>query len=109
MEYDENNEDEKDDGYKKDIKALRIKKNCKVKRVDLVVGGDHGQRKFRMVVKIICRDISNKILDSWVVKIAHVDCKHDTNEIRQKTIAPSLNADLKMLCNGRSVLELYLT
>ena len=43
--------------------------------VDLVIGGDHGQRKFRMMMKVIIRKLDMKKMDEFVLKIGHVDCK----------------------------------
>ena len=31
------------------------------------MGGDHGQRKFQMVIKIIARSIDDDIVDHWVI------------------------------------------
>ena len=52
--------------------------NESIHNVDLVLGGDHGQKKFRMVMKIIVRKETMEIIDEWTIKIAHIDCKHDT-------------------------------
>ena len=75
-----------------------------IKKFDFVMGGDHGQRKFRMVLKIIGRAGDNTIVDSWVIKVAHIDCVKDTYEVLKKTISESLNACLnKLLANGMKV------
>ena len=68
-----------------------------IRSVDLVIGGDHGARKFRMIMKIIVRDELQKSLDSWTMKIGHIDCVHDSYEILRATIMPSLNNELKEL------------
>jgi hypothetical protein len=38
-----------------------------ISKFDFVMGGDHGQRKFRMVIKIIARSIDDDIVDHWVI------------------------------------------
>jgi len=52
--------------------------------VDLVLGGDHGQRKFRMVVKVIVRKNNMETIKSWPVKTGHIDCKKDNYHVIQK-------------------------
>jgi len=66
-----------------------------INSIDLVLGGDHGQEKFQMVMKIICRDELQNIVDEWVVKIAHIDCQKDTYQVLRETIMPKLNEYLK--------------
>jgi hypothetical protein len=41
-----------------------------IHKFDFVLGGDHGQRQFRMVMKIIARAADDTVLDSWVIKVA---------------------------------------
>ena len=53
--------------------------------VDLVLGGDYGQRKFRMLIKIIVRKESMKVIE-WTVKIAHIDCKKNYQVLQQTII-----------------------
>jgi hypothetical protein len=76
--------------------------------IDLVMGGDHGQQKFRMVMKIICRGTgpNDKTLkDQHVIKIAHVlDCVHDKYNVLRDTIAPPLdNCLIRLLQEGVTV------
>jgi hypothetical protein len=75
-----------------------------INNVDLVLGGDHGQRKFRMVVKVVVRKGSMKAIDSWPVKIGHIDCKKDSYHVLQSTIAPHLNNDLKTIKESKLLL-----
>jgi hypothetical protein len=75
--------------------------------IDLVVGGDHGQEWFRMLAKVIARDENKKIIDKFVIKVAHIDCKKDTNHILRDMITPSLNCNLKELTGRRKVVCLY--
>ena len=70
--------------------------------VDLVIGGDHGQRKFRMVLKIICRKEDMSVIDSWVVKIGHIDCKKDTYDVLKQTIIPFINHDINKLIEQKA-------
>jgi hypothetical protein len=49
--------------------------------INLVLGGDYGQQKFRMVMKIICRREDMEIINQWKIKIGYVDCKKDTYEV----------------------------
>jgi hypothetical protein len=49
--------------------------------MDVVLGGDHGQGKFRSLIKIILRDDAGKQLKSMAMKVGHIDCTKDTHEI----------------------------
>ena len=71
-----------------------------IDNVDLVLGGDHGQGVFRALFKVIIRDQNKVIIDSFVVKVGHIDCKKDTYEVLKNTIAPDLDNDLKELKLG---------
>jgi hypothetical protein len=75
--------------------------------IDLVVGGDHGQERFRMLAKVIARDENEKIIDKFVMKLTHIDCKKDTYQVLRDTITPSLNRDLKELTGGGGKLFAY--
>ena len=63
----------------------------------MVVGGDHGQEKFRNVFKYITRNKDGKNITSYVIKNGHIDHKKDTYEIFQQTLATPLNNDLEYL------------
>jgi hypothetical protein len=76
-------------------------------KVDIVIGGDHGQKKFRMVAKIICRNGNDDVIDSWVIKIGHIDHNNETYDILRRTITPQLNNDINKLLEGNKVLNLY--
>ena len=69
-------------------------------KMDLVVGGDHGQRMFRMLVKIILRKEDSTKIDEFVIKIGHIDCKKDLYEVLKNTVCPAINNDLKGLLSG---------
>ena len=74
---------------------------------DLVLGGDHGQRKFRMLIKVILRRSSMEVIEEWPVKIAHIDCKKETYQILQQTIMPFINCDLRKLKDNNIELLLF--
>ena len=69
----------------------------KLSKIDMVIGGDHGQDKFRNVCKYIMRNKDGKNMTSYVIKNGHIDHKKDTYEIFQHTLATPLNNDLKYL------------
>jgi hypothetical protein len=75
--------------------------------IDLVVGGNHKQERFRIVPKVIARDEENTIIGKFVIKLAHIDCKKDTYHVLRDTTIPSLNHDLKALTGGKKVICLY--
>ena len=75
--------------------------------VDLVVGGDHGQRMFRMLIKVILRKEDKKKIDEFVLKVGHIDCKKDTYEVIKNTISPTLNDDMKALLSGEKKLLIF--
>ena len=54
-------------------------------KIDIVVGGYHGQGNFRSVGKFIVRDKEGINKDSYVIKNGHIDCTKDTYEIFQKS------------------------
>ena len=63
----------------------------------IVVGGDHGQGKFRYVSKFILRDISFNKLKSYVIKNAHIDCEKDTYDVLNDLIEKPFNEEMKLL------------
>ena len=52
-----------------------------ISTIDIVVGGDYVQGKFRSICKFILRDINVKNLNSYVRKNAHIDCKKDIYDV----------------------------
>ena len=68
-----------------------------IQSVDLVIGGDHGQGKFRCVMKIILRDETGKNIDSYCIKIGHIDCDKDTYDVLKNSITGPLNEDIKLI------------
>jgi len=65
-------------------------------QADIVVGGDHGQRRFRAVIKLILRNNGNNIISPYsvVIRVGNIECRKDTREVLQKTIGPLLNDSL---------------
>jgi hypothetical protein len=63
--------------------------------MDVVLGGDHGQGKFRSVIKIILRDGAGKQVDTMVMKVGHIDCTKDTYDVLKSSVAGPLNESMK--------------
>jgi hypothetical protein len=65
----------------------------------IVVSGDHGQRRFRAVIKfILCNNGNNTINPySVVIRVGNIECRKDTREVLQKTIVPLLNDSLHLV------------
>ena len=68
-----------------------------ISTIDIVVGDDLGQGKFRSVYKFILRDINVKNLDSYIIKNAHIGCDKDTHDFFEwfncQTIKTNKNSD----------------
>ena len=71
--------------------------NSSISTIDIVVGGDHGQGKFRSVSKFILRDILFNKLNSYVIKNAHIDWDKDTYDVLNDSIVKPLNEEMKLL------------
>ena len=71
--------------------------NTPLSTIDIVVGGDHGQGKFRSVSKFILRDTLFNKLRSYVIKNAHIDCEKDTYDVLNDSIVKPLNEEMKLL------------
>ncbi len=80
----------------------------KVASVDIVVGGDHRQGKFRAMIKIILRyvdvELKNKMI---VIKVGHIEAKKDTYEILKNTVTPEMNDAIKRIKQGGNVLRIF--
>ncbi len=63
--------------------------------MDVVLGGDHGQGKFRSVIKIILRDGIGKQVDSMVMKVGNIDCTKGTYGVLKSSVAGPLNKSMK--------------
>ena len=66
-------------------------------KIDIVIGGDYGQGKFRSVGKFVMRDKEGYNKDSYVIKNGHINCTKDTYEIFQRIIVTTINNHLKYL------------
>ena len=71
-----------------------------LKSIDVVLGGDHGQGKFRSVIKIILRDDAGLSVDTLVMKVGHIDCTKDTYDVLKSSVAGPLNDSLKEVINS---------
>ena len=65
--------------------------------LDIVIGGDHGQGKFRCLLKLILRDADNTIIKTVVLKVGHIDCPKDTYDVLKLSIAPLINQYLTQI------------
>ena len=66
-------------------------------KIDIVVGGDHGQGKFRSVGKFVIINREGIDKDSYMIKNGHINCTKDIYEIFQKILACPINNDLDYL------------
>jgi hypothetical protein len=74
-----------------------------LKSIDVVLGGDHGQGKFRSVIKIILRDDTGKSVDTLVMKVGHIDCTKDTYDVLKSSVAGPLNESIKELIDSEAL------
>ena len=74
--------------------------------IDIVVGGDHGQGKFRSVCKFILRNNNVKNLNSCVIKNAHIDCEKDTYDFLNESIVKRSNDKIKIIMNENMIKNL---
>ena len=59
------------------------------KKIDLVIGGDKGKEKFRVLMKLLIRSVANnEILYSFIKKVGHINAEKDNFETFKMTIAP---------------------
>ncbi len=69
-----------------------------LRSIDVVLGGDHGQGKFRAVIKIIMRFVGAGVEPIVVViKVGHIEAKKDTYQILLNTVTPSMNEAIKRI------------
>ena len=74
-----------------------------ISSIDIVMGGDHGQQKFCVVMKVIVRDMDHNRIDSWVLKIGHIDCKKDTYTVLKNTVADFLNSEARKFISQTNI------
>ena len=65
--------------------------------IDIVVGGDHSQGKFRSICNFVLRDINVKKLNSCVRKNAHIGCDKDTYDVLNEPIVKPINNEIKTI------------
>jgi len=67
-------------------------------KLDVVLGGDHGARRFRAVIQLIFRN-NNCPSETYSVTIhvGNIDCNKDTRKILDETIGKELNSGLKRI------------
>jgi hypothetical protein len=65
--------------------------------LDVVVGGDHGQLKFRMVMQLISQKKAKTEVPAVMhtIKVGHIDCAKDTREILESTIGTHINEGIQ--------------
>ena len=63
--------------------------------IDLVIGGDHGQGKFR------CANGMN--VNSFCLKVGHIDCDKDTYDVLKNSVTTPLNNDIKTIISKQTV------
>jgi hypothetical protein len=59
--------------------------------IDVVLGGDHGQRKYRMVTNLIHQNKSDTL------KVGHMDCIKNTRTVLKKAIGDKIKDGCKAL------------
>ena len=67
--------------------------------IDIVVGGEHGQRKFRSICNFILIYINVKNLNSYVIKNVHIDCEKNAYDVLNISIVKPLNDEMKIIMN----------
>ena len=76
-------------------------------KADIVMGGDHGQRKFLMLVKVIGRRADGSVSSVSLLKITQIDCQKNTYEMLKKMIAAPINEGLEELLGDGVFLNFY--
>lgn len=67
--------------------------------MDLVIGGDKGQEKFCVLIKLLIKNIRNEVVYSLVRNIRHIDIEYNNCEMLKKTLGPALNKSLENIKN----------
>ena len=63
--------------------------------MDLVAGGDHGQRMFQMTLQMLLHYEHEKEMHSFLFQIWEIDCPNDMTELLKNTILEPLGLSLK--------------
>ena len=88
-------------------KEILVEGDYGTHKIDFMLGDDHGQSKFRMLMKVITRREDMSIIDHWVLKVAHIDYEKDTYQVLRQTITPFLNTELTKLIDGTEKVHLF--
>jgi hypothetical protein len=59
------------------------------------------------LAKAMARNEQKEIIDKFIIKIAHINCKKDTYHVLRDTVTHDLNCDLKLLTKGKKKMCLY--
>jgi hypothetical protein len=89
------------------VSQLLIENNVhmsKVRRVGIVIGGDHGKGAFRLVIRVLILLEEEQVLYKDV-GVATIFCSKDSAEIVKNTIYHWLTDDLKLLNESQVILE----
>ena len=70
-------------------------------KLDIIIGGDHGQKSFRMSVKVILKRDKNEKVEEFIANIGEVECRKDTAIVLRNTILSHINERLKVMINYR--------
>ena len=76
-------------------------KNRGYDSLDIVFGGDHGNRRFQSVIRLIFRNSTNCEVEPYYVTqtVGSIECAKDSREILENTIAGLLNEGLQRIMN----------
>mmetsp|Transcript_24585 Transcript_24585/g.38594 ORF Transcript_24585/g.38594 Transcript_24585/m.38594 type:complete len:992 (+) Transcript_24585:233-3208(+) len=87
--------------FKKAVETLlrvnRLKNRKQVKRIRLIIGGDHGQGAFRLGFRVLIDTEGGKSPMCKTINIATVYCKKEVGAILESTVIDWLAEDLKQI------------
>ncbi len=76
--------------------------------VDVVFGGDHGKRKFWMIIKVKYRNEDRTLAKETRLKVGQIDCKKDTALALLNTFGPTLNkSSNRIIVGGSNLLSIF--
>jgi hypothetical protein len=70
-----------------------------LKRLDIVIGGDHGGAKFRMTMKVNFR-LSEKESVPYLTQLARISFSKDDTEILNDTVFQHIGEGLRLIAEG---------
>jgi hypothetical protein len=79
--------------------------------LDVVLGCDHGARRFRAQLRLIFRNSGDKQVEPYSITlcVGSIDCAKDTREVLEKTIGKYLNESLHVIINNKYVVAHTIT